>query len=275
MSLDFLDEDRLLFTFHSTGLTKRETDEAAAQRQIRAVVLALPDGKVEAQSSWTVPDRSRYLWLLRDGQFLVRTPDGLEQGDIKLELKPLPNPSGEVASLVLNPGKEIMVTTSGASASSPQNPSTPTVSPVAQTRLASDGPAPNPQGDLVIRTTQLNSGQVLMTQRVQSAFNAAINSQGYVQMATPQKYHWVLNLKSFSGESRELARVDSGCAPNVRFITDQKLFVTTCTPEGGLKLQRWFDERIIQIGRMMFAGSDVVDVGGGSGWLTSGVRPSC
>jgi hypothetical protein len=33
VSLDFLDEDRLLFSFHSTGLKKRETDESAANPQ--------------------------------------------------------------------------------------------------------------------------------------------------------------------------------------------------------------------------------------------------
>ena len=30
--------------------------------------------------------------------------------------------------------------------------------------------------------------------------------------------------------------VDSGCPPNLGFITDRELFLTTCTPEGGLRL---------------------------------------
>ena len=236
VSLDFLAEDRLLFTFHSTGLMKRETDEPAANRQIQALVLALPDGKTEVQASWTVPDRTRYLWMLKDGQFLVRTPDGLQRGDGTLELKPLPNLSGDVRSLALNPGKEIIVTTSPTGASSPQGSGTASAPQVAEARLASDVPPAAAQADLVMHAVRLNSGQVLLTKSVHAGFNAPVNAQGYVETTSPQKYRWVLALKGFRGESTELARVDSGCAPNARFITDQKFFLTTCTPEGGLKL---------------------------------------
>src|ERR1019366_6700780 len=44
VSLDFLDEDRLLFTFRVPGLIRREAAGSAdaAERQIRAVVLAPP-----------------------------------------------------------------------------------------------------------------------------------------------------------------------------------------------------------------------------------------
>ena len=44
VSLDFLDEDRLLFTFRVPGLIHRDAAGESEERQIRAVVLALPSG---------------------------------------------------------------------------------------------------------------------------------------------------------------------------------------------------------------------------------------
>jgi len=58
------------------------------------VVLTLPEGKVEAEALWTVHDRVRYLWTLKDGHFLLRDRDGLAQGDATLVLKPLPTVPG-------------------------------------------------------------------------------------------------------------------------------------------------------------------------------------
>ncbi len=91
-SLDFVDENRLLFTFRVPGLIHRELKPGETadgeERQIRAVVLTLPDGNVETEGLWTVHDRTRYLWMLRDGHFLLRDKNNLQQGDVHLLLKP-------------------------------------------------------------------------------------------------------------------------------------------------------------------------------------------
>ena len=76
VSLDFLDEDHLLFTFHAPGLIRREGNPAAEnEREIRAMVLTLPTGTVDAEALWTVHDRGRYLWMLNGGHFFfaIRT----------------------------------------------------------------------------------------------------------------------------------------------------------------------------------------------------------
>ena len=66
VSLDFLDEDELLFTFRVPGLIHRDHSDLAAgntgeERQVRAMVLHLPDGAVKAEAVWTLHDRRRYL----------------------------------------------------------------------------------------------------------------------------------------------------------------------------------------------------------------------
>src|SRR5258707_6192903 len=51
VSLDYLDENQLLFTFQVRGLVNRTTVEDAGLevRSVRAVVVALPDGKIQAE----------------------------------------------------------------------------------------------------------------------------------------------------------------------------------------------------------------------------------
>src|ERR1039458_4575628 len=86
VSLDFLDEDRLLFTFRVPGLIHRDlkTGEESSEREIRALVLKLPQGTVQAEALWTVHDRVRYLWPLKGGHFLLRDRNSLLQGDATL-----------------------------------------------------------------------------------------------------------------------------------------------------------------------------------------------
>src|SRR5579864_4098536 len=85
VSLDFLDEDHLLFTFRVSGLIHRDHREPvnsdAEERRVRAMVLGLPGGNVQAETVWTLHDRRRYLWMVDGGQYLVRDRDQLETGD--------------------------------------------------------------------------------------------------------------------------------------------------------------------------------------------------
>src|SRR5581483_2828936 len=87
-SLDFVGEDRLLFSFRAPGLLAREATDANTNRQMKAVVLKLPDGAADTQALWTIPDRGRYVWALQDGRFLLRDRDGLKVvgADLKIEL---------------------------------------------------------------------------------------------------------------------------------------------------------------------------------------------
>jgi hypothetical protein len=111
VSLDFLDEDRLLFSFRVPGLVHRGTGEYE-ERQIRAVVLKLPTGTVEAEALWTVHDRQRYLWALNGGRFLLRDRNNLEMGEATLELKPFLRFPGPLLWLEMDPTQQFLVTNS-------------------------------------------------------------------------------------------------------------------------------------------------------------------
>ena len=117
-SLDFLDEDHLLFTFRVPGLVVRDPlssetgDQSTATegRNIHAVVLALPSGRVEAEALWRLHDYATYLWPLSGGRFLLRDRNMLQIGDGSLHLEPFLRFPGAVRYLELDPAQTMLVT---------------------------------------------------------------------------------------------------------------------------------------------------------------------
>jgi len=220
VSLDFLDEDRLLFTFRVPGLIRREAGEEDA-RQIRAVVLTLPSGAVQAEALWTVHDRQRYLWMLTGGRFLLRDRDNLEMGDATLELKPFLRFPGPVLWLDMDPAQKFLVTDS-------QEPAT------------SAGREPDGQktagSDLAVRVLRRDSGQVMLVSRTRSAVHLSINSDGYLGSMRSSGNAWMLDLNYFSGGSNILGQVDSTCSPLFDFLSEREVLVTGCTESGAGKL---------------------------------------
>jgi hypothetical protein len=227
-SLDFLDEDRLLFTFRVPGLMRREAGDWSDERQIRAVVLALPAGTVEAEALWTVHDRVRYLWMLKDGHFLLRDRDILSQGDATLRLKPVLQFQGPLLWLGMDPAQQFLVTDSRepvAVAPNAGDLSTPLTA-------AANGPQPAGQPDLVLRVLRRDSGQVLQVSRVRSMVHLTINSDGYLENLRGGSKSWTLNLNYFSGGSRILGQIESTCWPTSEFVSEREVLVTACSGAG-------------------------------------------
>jgi hypothetical protein len=220
VSLDFLNENHLLFTFRVPGLMRREPEDGAGgeERQIRAVVVVLPEGKVESEALWTVHDRVRYLWMLKNGHFLLRDRDGLQEGDAKLELKPLLQFPGPLLWLELDPMQQLMVTNSREPAvekSADSGDGQKTVQPslnandLGKTGAGQDEPgkAEARKTDLVLRILHWESGRVLLVSRVPSTMHLPINSDGYLESMRGNGQQWLLNLNYFNGGSRVLGRV--------------------------------------------------------------------
>jgi hypothetical protein len=255
-SLDFLDEDHLLFTFRVPGLLHRDVagSEDSTERQIHAVVLTLPQGAVSAEAQWTVHDRARYLWALRDGHFLLRDRKSVLEGGANLALKPVLDFPGPLIWLDLDPAQKLLVTNShepepkpakpsaSADDSSPSNsgqaPTQPSNSASASPGGApstamdddSDADAGNP--DTVVRILRRNSADVVLVSRVRAPVHLPINSEGYLENLRGRASEWTLNLSYFVGGSKMLGRVDSSCAPTDDFLSENEILVTGCGPLG-------------------------------------------
>ena len=225
-SLDFLGEDRLLFTFHSPGLLHRD-NAGAEPRQIRALVLALPSGAVLSDTLWTVHGRNRYLWVLPDGHFLLRDLDTIVEGDPSLQSKPLFQFPGQLLSVASDPSGQYLVTDSREPYDSSGKTASPqSASPNDAPQASADSSIPLPK--YVVRILRLDSGRVLLVSRSLAVVHLPINAEGYIEPLAGEGATWVLNLNYFSGGSRVIGRLDSDCAPTLDFLTTSTVFASGC-----------------------------------------------
>ena len=268
VSLDFLDEDRLLFTFRVPGLIRREASEREAgdeeEHRIRALVLKLPAGAVEAEALWTVHDRGRYLWMLRDGSFLLRDLRNLEVGDASLELKPYLRFPGPLLWLEMDPTQQFLVTNSREPIATEPKPSTATPHPgeeemplhsserqslggdseslgigtpmTAEAEKPVEEQKPASQPDLAVRILRRDSGQVILVSRTRTAVHLPVNSDGYLESLRARGSGWLLNLNYFSGGSAILGQVDSTCSPLFDFLSQRVILTTACANSSAGKL---------------------------------------
>jgi len=247
VSLDFIGEDRILFTFRVPRLMQRDAADNSddKKQQIQALVLSLPTGKIESRATWTVPDRSRYLWMLSDGHFLLRVADGLDEGDAELQMKPNLRVPGRLLWIEMDPGQQIMITNSlepanasqkpgGQSLSEPKSPAT---EPAAAT---TDAQKPDGQSVLLARTQKLATGEVIRESRVpwtNQNSDWPMNSEGYLENSRDRADQWLLKLNSFSGGSQVLTHLESTCPPTYNFVSESELLLMTCDPDSGWTLR--------------------------------------
>ena len=236
VSLDFLDEEHLLFTFHAPGLIRREGNPAAGdERQIRAVVLALPTGTLNAEALWTLHDRGRYLWMLNDGHFLLRDQKNLQLGDASLELKPSLLFQGPLLWLELDPSQDLIATDSREPAGTKSQAGTVPSPATASAWITSDEVKQYAQPDIVLRIVRRATGQVMLVSRTRTTVHLPINAEGYVESLRGKGRDWALNLNYFRGGNRVMGSLDSMCAPSVEFVSNPEVLVTTCNPDNS----RW------------------------------------
>ena len=237
-SLDFIGENKLLFTFRVPGLLHRDTsNNDEEERQIRAVVLNLPKGNVEAEQVFTVHDRVRYLWMLNDGHFLLRDRNELKVGDASLNLKPFLTFPGPLEWIEVDPTQQYLVSNSREPA-----PAKPQIGDVGG---ASSSSAPSMDLDaqvngrtpeVVVRILRRDTGKVILVARVRNKVHLPINNLGYLDDLEGARWQHILNLNYYDGGSRVLASVESECEPRDDFISAQQILITGCNSGGGDKL---------------------------------------
>jgi hypothetical protein len=232
VSLNFLDENRLLFSFRAPGLLQREPaqDEPEHERQMRAVVLKLPNGTKEADTLWTLSDLKPYLWMLNDGHFLLHDRDGLEEGDASLQMKAYLPMTEKLVSLEMDPGqKYLLASTLGAA-------TTAEIKADAGTIRSADPSKPALESDVVVRLLELKSGQTVQIKRQRAAAQTPFNAQGYLEISHEKLDQWALNLDLFGGETKKVGNVESTCLPSSFFLSEREILVAGCDPDHRWKL---------------------------------------
>jgi len=241
VSLDFIDEDRLLFTFHvASGLTERnEEGDQESEQKIHATVVDIATGKAGAEAEWTMPDRRRYLWMLHDGHFLVRVANGLDEGDTELKTKQYLRWPGRLMWIEMDPEQKYIIANSLEAGSGEKTPGAAGSAPAE--KVVEDGKPADTKGVLTIRTVKRETGETVRTTKAPWTSQSSdwpMNSEGYVERLHDKGIHWVMKLTPHGGDKGwAVAEVDSVCVPQHSFVTDSELLVSRCDPQEGWKLK--------------------------------------
>jgi hypothetical protein len=221
ISLDFIDKDHLLFTFRLPGLMKRLPDEPPddEDQMIRAVVLELPSGNVTAKTDWRMHDRSRYLWRLDEGRFLVRQRSSLFMTDTSLELQPYLHSDMPLESVQISPDRKMLAVESESKKQSQQT-------------LASTVPTfgdPPPEAKPVqIYIFHADTRSLIAHAETLNAVEIPMMGEGRLQAISGKDDKWLIRYLPFRGEARTLIEIPSACHPTEETVSTNVTLVVTC-----------------------------------------------
>lgn len=253
VSLDFLDENTLLFTFRVPGLIARSPaakgQDTHAERHIRAVVLSIPDGKVNAEALWTLHDHAPYLWTLRGGRFVLRDRDSLEVGDSTLRLRPYLRFPGVVNHIEFDPEQNWLIADTTESATVRQEqaangaagsvvglPSSSSASVVTHGGAVVGHEASSGGTRDLVRILDANSGKVRLYSQVNGVVHLPLDGEGYYEALRGDGDRWMIVYEYFSGQMRGLGWVQSTCDPPLEVPAPDEVIASGCLASGERQL---------------------------------------
>ncbi len=230
VTVDFVDSSHVLVTFAERKLVPRLPGHEVnhPDRLIKAVVLHLPDGKVERETEWRAHDMGRYVWKLRGDQFLVRTENTLHvmnalrdgpQED-RLERKTLMQMPGTVESVQVSPSGDLLLVEFSAAKHTGDDPHAPAPEfPVAAAFYALED-TPGKPGEVQLRQRGLAKSHNL--------FSMAFTSFGILETIREDRQHWGFDFHPFAGGVDTLAGFTSTCKPESYFVSEGEFFAAGC-----------------------------------------------
>jgi hypothetical protein len=221
-TLNFLDADHLLFTFHQSRLMTRDEHEAGSDQFVQAVVLELPSGKETARTEWRLHDRNSYLWPLADGRVIMRQGEDLFLMDASLRLTPLLHSPSHLEEVQVSPdGKMLMVQMD-------LERHTPEEHKRLQQRAIERGANP-PEEDVEIRIFDLGEKKLKLKARAERPGPLPANPQGFVTQVQTRSDHWEMRFHPFEKAEKNdgdvVNQLMSTCPPQTDFVNDSTLLV--------------------------------------------------
>ena len=235
VSLDFLDEDRLLFTFRVPGLFRRDPTglPGETERHIRAVVLHIPDGAVQAEALWTLHDYGRYLYMLDGGKFAVRDRGTLSLSDGSLLLTPWLTFPGPLLYVEFDPSRQHVVTESSEPAAvRPSSGDSPGPATAHASISTGETATDSQKTETILRILRRSSGEVILLNRVRTAVHIPFNGDGYLEPLRSRSNTWLVQFNAFTGGNSRAGTVESTCAPRLDFVASREYLATACGPSG-------------------------------------------
>ncbi len=226
-TLDFLDADHLLFTFHIAKLMHREKDDPPEDQdqQVRALVLSVPGGRVESEGTWRLHDHGPYVWPLRDGFFLMRQRNTLFVGDGKLTLKPYLHPEGNLTSVQLSPDASTLAVQYWKPSEKAQEATDATLGDGSPVIFS----GPSREYQLLLVDTRAKVAR--RVGRVPHPLVFPLVQGGFLDVEQGKGKDWRVIVRDFTGgEPHFIANVQSPCQPQLHPLSEQMFLAFTCLP---------------------------------------------
>ena len=230
-TLDFIDNDMLLFTFRDAGLMRREPGDPSGDedQMIRAVVLDIKTGKSVEDTKWRMHDRQRYLWPLRDGRFLVRQRNALFLTDRRLELRPYLQFDMPLQAIEVAPDRRLLVIEVQKIA--PPDPETD--KPAAIDPILGISPQQRRKRTQVF-VLRPGETKILAQSETRNSVDLPLLTDGFLSLLEgkdPGK--WVIQKQTFHNDPETLAEFKSSCLPTLFTVSEAVTLAVGCPPKGG------------------------------------------
>ena len=235
-SLDFVDDHHLLFTFRQPRLLQREERPGRLDNDqiIRALILGLQNGDVIASAEWRMHDKSRYLWPLGGGRFLVRQRNSYSLTDVSLKLRPYIDVSTQVFETEVSPDGHLVVMEHEFEKHTPEQHDKLT----AQAMQFGDPP---PAEDTQITLLNADSREVLGALHTELPIHVPVTGNGYVGVTqNKSEDQFLVRFYPFAGQPVLLGKVASTCTPHEDFLNHEALVIESCGPKSDdIYLDAW------------------------------------
>jgi hypothetical protein len=239
LTLDYVDDTHLLLTFNARRLIRRIPGDPPTDqdRNVDALLLELPSGRVLARTEWILHDHGHYLWNLGHGQFLFRVRDDF---NLIAPLANLKRGNAFTERPFLRSARQVDVVTLSADASfltiettEPQPPSEET--PSAFSPLSQPSRQPS---DVQFNFYRLNQSaaqnegyilpQVAGMARSNRFVELPLTLGGIIQVLDQGHQRWAFDFRAHSGKLTQLALFDSTCRPIPIFISPSEFIAFGC-----------------------------------------------
>jgi hypothetical protein len=182
-------------------------------------------------------DRSRYLWSLGGGKFLVRQGNAYALTDAGLQLSPYIQVSTPVFATEVSPDGRILVIEHEFEKHTPEQHNRA----VGQAQKFGDAPPPE---DTQVTLMEAASRRVLGALHIESPVTVPVTANGYVGVVRDKgEDQFLVNFVPFEGKTVPLGKVASTCTPHESFINPMALVIESCGPKSSdTYLDAWTTE---------------------------------
>jgi len=215
----FLGEKKLLFTFNPHILVPRNSAEAkfAKLRIVRAVVIDIATKNVQKTVDWKVPDDGQYLWSIGRARVLVHVGRELRIYGPDLRVEQRVAVGGRLAFVRASPSASYFAVGITQERHSE-----------AVHRELEEVEAREPEEDVEVKVLDANLRTLATSVHSSRAMPPVFSDKGEIRTLKTRKNRWRIIEATWDSQQRNIAELNSTCAPRVTTLLPDFLFVIGC-----------------------------------------------